>query len=350
MNWRPVVVFLTLAALLLWWWWPSPVALVPAERQTPVPLATTAVTAASRVPPSGAAITVQEQLPEHVAASFALVAQSYAAELATPAYSRPLTAADTQLLNPNQFFAQSIPAAGGGRFRLEASKYRFSYPEPVVVSFIADGVQLSSLRVTLVAELTGQTLASQDVEADNGIYLASIKAAANWDGPIQVQFHFDYQGNEQRLQTGIEYSQPVAEITAVGSTAARGADLVIPVKLRVKLAGHYRLRANLLTAAHEPVAQLTVRQALGKGPQLLQLKAHKTVLAGRSGPYLLSTFVLERMSPQPGEPTRYGHSRHAEFPIEAIALESLSDEPVAITPEEQQRLELLQQLAKPPAH
>jgi hypothetical protein len=352
MNWRVGVMLLTLAALLLWWGWPSPSAVVAPVRPVPQPVATaTAVTEASTAPPAGSAITVQEQLPEPVAASFALVAQSYAAELATPVYSRPLTAADSQLLNPNQFFAQSIPAAGGGSFRLEASQYRFSYPEPVVVSLIADGVQLSAVRVTLVAELTGRQLASQAVEAQEGKagegnrYSASVKAAADWDGPVRVQFSFDYRGDAQQLQTGIEYSQPVAEITGVGRSSARGADLVIPVKLRVKLAGHYRLRANLLTADHEPVAQLTARRALGKGPQQLLLRAHKTALAGRGGPYLLSTFVLERMSPQPAEPTRYGHSSQTEFEVEAIALDSLSDEAVAVSAEEQQRLELLQRLA-----
>jgi len=351
MNGRIVAVVLTLAALL-WWWWPSPSAVVAPVQPTPLPVTTAvAVSQASTAPPTGSAITVKEQLPEPVAASFALVAQSYAAELATPAYSRPLTESDSQLLNPNQFFAQSIPAAGGGSFRLEASQYRFSYPEPVVVSLIADGMQLTNVRVTLVAELTGRRLASQTVEAQEGEagegdrYRASIKAAADWDGPVTVQFSFDYRGDAQQLQTGIEYSQPVAEITAVGRSSARGADLVIPVQLQVKLAGHYRLRANLLTADHEPVAQLTARQALGKGPQQLQLKAHKTALAGRNGPYLLSTFVLERMSPQPGEPTRYGHSSQAEFEVEAIALDSLSDEPVAVSAEEQQRLELLQRLA-----
>ncbi len=352
MNWRLGVVLLTLAALLLWWGWPSPSAVVAPQQPMSLPVATAvAVRPASATPSSGSAITVKEQLPQPIAASFALVAQSYAAELATPAYSRPLTAADSQLLNPNQFFAQSIPAAGGGSFRLEASQYRFSYPEPVVVSLIADGVALSAVRVSLVAELTGRRLASQAVEAQEGnlaegrSYHASIKAAADWDGPIRVEFSFDYQGEAQQLQTGIEYSQPVAEITAVGRSAVRGADLVIPLQLRVKLAGHYRLRANLFTAAHEPIAQLTARQDLGTGPQQLQLRAHKTALAGRGGPYLLSTFVLERMSPQPGEPTRYGHSSQAEFEVAAIALDSLSDEAVAVSAEEQQRLELLQRLA-----
>lgn len=350
MNWRLGVVLLTLAALLLWWGWPS--ALVAPQQPMSLPVATTvAVRPVSATPPSGSAITVKEQLPQPIAASFALVAQSYAAELATPAYSRPLTESDSQLLNPDQFFAQSIPAAGGGSFRLEASQYRFSYPEPVVVRLIADGVQLSAVRVTLVAELTGRRLASQAVESEEGKagegsrYNASLKAAADWDGPVRVLFSFDYRGEAQQLQTGIEYSQPVAEITGVGRSSAQGADLVIPVQLQVKLAGHYRLRANLLTAAHEPIAQLTTRQALGKGPQQLQLKAHKTVLSGRHGPYLLSTFVLERMSPQPAEPTRYGRSSQAEFEVEAIALDSLSDEAVVVSTEEQQRLELLQRLA-----
>ena len=54
--------------------------------------------------------------------------------------------------------------------------------------------------------------------------------------------------------------------------------MVIPVQIKVDLAGSYRLRANLLTAAGQPLAQLTASAELATGAQTLELKAHKMVL------------------------------------------------------------------------
>jgi len=292
-------------------------------------------------------VEVKEQLPQELQQSFALVAQSYAAEVATPAYSRPLSSADTQLLAPNQFFAQTIPLSDGGSIRLEASQYRFSYPEPVQVSLISQGIQLSSVEVQLLSQQSGALLTSQTLAGQDGRYDAVFtpEAGQGWDGELEVRFVFDYQNETQQLQAAIEYSQPVAEITAVGSPSPVGADLEIPLQLTVKHSGFYRLRANLFSENGQPLAQLTATDKLSSGAQQLKLKVHKSVLAGRSGPYWLRTFVLEQMSATPAEPTRYGKSTEPEYKVEYLSLDSLSDEPAQLSDEERQRLELLQKLA-----
>lgn len=332
--------------------WFSPAAEQRVSITSPVPVKDAEPSHARAAAPAEAkVVNIKEQLPEALQQSFALVAQSYAAEVATPAYSRPLTAADTQLLAPNQFYAQTMPAAGGGSFTLEASQYRFIYPEAVRVSLISSGIRLNDVRVELISEADDTVLISQTVqnqspgESGEGRYDAELAAEKSWDGELRVQFSFDYQGERQQLQTGIEYSQPVAIINGVGSPSGIGADLVIPVALKVDKSGFYRLRANLFSQNKQPLAQLTATDKLSSGSTTMQLKVHKSVLAGRAGPYLLNTFVLEQMSASPSEPTRYGNSAAPEYEVEYLSLDSLTDEVVEISAEEQQRLELLQKLA-----
>lgn len=359
MNRRSGFLLVSTAVLVGWglslWFSPASEQLI--SEASPVPVKPAEVENAKGAAPTEAkVVNIKEQLPEELQQSFALVAQSYAAEVATPAYSRTLTAADTQLLAPNQFFAQTMPAAGGGSFTLEASQYRFSYPEAVRVSLLSSGIRLNDVRVELISEVDGTVLISQTVQNQNtenknaakqgeGRYDAELAAEKNWDGELRVQFSFDYQGERQQLQTGIEYSQPVAIITGVGSPSGIGADLVIPVALKVDKSGFYRLRANLFSQNKQPLAQLTATEKLSSGSASIDLKVHKSVLAGRAGPYLLNTFVLEQMSASPAEPTRYGKSAAPEYEVEYLSLDSLTDDVVEISVEEQQRLELLQKLA-----
>lgn len=354
MNRRSVILLIVTLALLGWGlsqWFSSASSPALAIAAPVTPDASKADLTETTKPVEAEVVTIKEQLPEAMQQSFALVAQSYAAEVTTPAYSRPLTAADTQLLAPNQFFAQSIPAQGGGTFRLEASQYRFSYPEAVRVSLITSGINLDNVRVELISEAEGTVLISQSLQNGSAVnqaegrYDAELEAEKSWDGELRVQFSFDYQGERQHLQTGIEYSQPVATITGVGAPSGLGADLLIPVQLKVEKAGVYRLRANLFTTSRQPVAQLTMSKKLSSGSASIDLKVHKSVLAGRAGPYLLNTFVLEQMSASPAEPTRYGSSAVAEYEVEYLSLDTLTDDIVEISPEEKQRLELLQKLA-----
>lgn len=345
------LVALTMLSGACWWWFSGHDAVPQLQTEAVAKPASAQVkTGAANKTQGTEVVEVKEQLPQELQQSFALVAQSYAAEVATPAYSRPLSSADTQLLAPNQFFAQTIPLTEGGSIRLEASQYRFSYPEPVQVSLISQGIELNGVQVQLLSQQNGELLASQALTGQDGRYDAVLTPQApdqgqGWDGELEVRFVFDARGETQQLQTAIEYSQPVAEITAVGSPSPVGADLVIPLQLTVKQAGFYRLRANLFSEDGQPLAQLTATDRLSSGAEQLKLKVHKSVLAGRSGPYWLRTFVLEQMSASPAEPTRSGKSAKPEYKVEYLSLDSLSDEPAQLSDEERQRLELLQKLA-----
>ncbi|KKO43974.1 hypothetical protein WG68_17920 [Arsukibacterium ikkense] len=347
-------IILSLTALLsgLWLFWPTsaakpqPVAVPALSAEAALPAAASSTAAAQ------ASVTVTERLPASVSDSFQLLATAYAAELEYPSYARPLHPDDSHLLNPNQYVVQPVPLDGGASAAIVLDKYRFSYPQPIVVSLEVSGLSVHNVNVQLHSEQNSKLLAAEAMQQaaagpDAGeTWQVELSPNANWDGPIELSVSFSANGREQTLKTGIAYSQPVATITGVGSSRGVGSDMLIPVKLTVEQAGHYRLRANLFNAEGQPLALLTATEKLSSGKTELMLRAYKAVLRGQEGPYVLSGFVLERRSAAPGELTRYGDSEQSEYPLELFSLSQLSDEPFQASAEERQRLQFLQQMAE----
>ena len=340
-----VSLLLVLIALAAFWFWPkAETAVVAVDKPQPDAVAELAQKA---VVPTAAPVQMDQYQQQELQQSFSLLSQAYAAELSYPAYSRPLTPADHQLLNPNHFDTVALPLEGGASASLVLPKYRFTYPEAVVFKLVMAGLSAQQVKAELREQRSGKVLAQADLTtgADSAEWPHQFEATENWDGAMELVVLFEAQGKTQQLQTGLDYSYPVATITGIGSSSSRGADLVIPVELEVKKAGMYRLRANLFTENKQPLAVLTAEEQLTEGSAKLELRAFKQVLQQQAGPYWLGTFVLELRSAMPGEASRYGDSKEPGFVVEAINFGQLSDEPFVLSDEEKQRLEFLQQMA-----
>ncbi|RVT48189.1 hypothetical protein EMM73_02540 [Rheinheimera sediminis] len=336
---------LVLITLAVFWLWPkTETAVVSAGKaQAPVVADPQKDSLAEVTEP----VQMDQYQQEELQQSFSLLSQVYAAELSYPPYSRPLSAADYQLLNPNHFDTVALPLEGGASASLVLPKYRFSYPETVVFTLVMEGVSPQYARAELREQQSGKVLAQADLTAtpDSTEWPHQFDASENWDGAMELVVLFEAEGKTQQLQTGLDYSYPVATITGIGSSSTRGADLVIPVQLDVKKTGMYRLRANLFTESKQPLAVLTAEGKLTEGAATLDLKAFKQVLQQQGGPYWLGTFVLELRSARPGEVSRYGDSKEPGFMVDAINFGQLSDEPFVLSDEEKQRLLFLQRLA-----
>ena len=286
-------------------------------------------------------------IPESISESFSILAEAYATELTIPSYSVPITPEDTHLLNPNNYLPQQVPLQNGGSASIVLTKYRYSYPEPILVKLVVNGMVVTAAAASIKSELglAENILAKADMLEEQGEWTVNLKAKEEWDEPVQISVTFDANGKKQTLSTGIEYSHPTATITGVGSVRAEGSDMVIPVKLTVEKAGHYRLRANLFTTNDQPIALLTHSKNLSEGDVTMELKAYKAVLSSHSTGFKLSSFVLELRPGVPGELTRYGHSKQPSFDLGDFAVEQLSDELWQPNEQEQQRLEFLQKMS-----
>lgn len=345
-----VIICTGLSALLagLWFFYPRQnadiAALTPAPAQTDVPaLVASAAPAAQAAAPK---IRVTEKVPEPIAQSFKLLASAYADELSLPAYSRPLSADDQHLLQPNRYIPQSVPLTAGASATIVLPKYRFSYPEPVPVTLEITGLPVFDVSVQLIAESGSQHSDSVDMRGTAERFSATLKPEEDWNGAFEVQVSFSANGKTQQLKTGIAYYNPVATIVGIDDSLGVGTDMQIPVQLEVKQPGFYRLRANLYTAAREPLALLTATEKLGSGKQEITLRAYKAVLRNNSGPYILTSFVLEKRPAHPGEQTQYGDSAQPEYQLDYFTLDQLSDDPWQPDTEELQRLQFLQQMAE----
>ncbi len=342
-----LVVILSLSALLagLWYWWPAE----PAQAVS-IPAAEPRGTTAQATEPQSITSTPQhievtEKIPQPISDSFKLLASAYADELSFPAYSRPLTANDIALLQPNRYIVQQVPLEGGASASIVLPKYRFSYPEAIPVTLQISGLTVADVSVQVTDEASASQLAADQMHAAGDNWIAELTAEDDWNGALEISVSFSANGRQQVLKTGIEYSHPVATITGVEPSRSAGSDMLIPVQLEVEQAGYYRLRANLFTAQRQPLAVLTGSEKLGRGSTEIILRVHKGVLAQQSGPFILTTFTLEKRAAAPGELTRYGDSAEAEYLLEHFSLDQLSDAPWQPDEEELQRLQFLQQMS-----
>jgi hypothetical protein len=343
-----LVIFL--AVLLLWYFSNNSIGSLEFshdKKQLLQPKLTAVVQASSDAP---RVKNITERMPEKMNTQFALVASAYAEEIRYPAYSQPLSAADTQLLQPNAYHPQSIPLEKGASASIELDRYRFTFPEAVNARLLLKGINADSASVSLFSELDGKLLVSSHAKKNDQGFVVEFKAETHWDGPLRIEFEIKVSSQMQIVQTGFEYSQPVATITGVERAYAQGSNWVVPVALKVDRAGHYRLRANLFNVDKKPLAVLSASHSLGEGKTQLNLLVYKVLLKGQVGPLWLSDFQLELRSAAPGQPTSYGTSVEEGFSIEYLdaekSIEKSDDDAYQPTQEEQGRLKFLQSMAE----
>tara|TARA_R110001583_G_scaffold127931_1_gene279694 strand:- start:81 stop:1136 length:1056 start_codon:yes stop_codon:yes gene_type:complete len=286
-------------------------------------------------------------IPEKITSndSATLVAQAYAAELNFPTYSQPLSSNDFDRLQPNFFNPQSIPVDDTGTtISAELSKYRYTYPEPVFATLSGENIAFAEL--VLVDLDSGKSLLTRKFEQDENSWTVQFDGERNFPTQLQATVKAQVNGKNISIALALKYVDSVATLEGFDPAFNQDADMVLKANLTTRDKGLYRVRANLFDANQQPIAHLVSKEKLSQGSSSIELKAHQSVLQGRQGPFYLSTFSIELMSPAPGTPKRYGDSAINQFEIKNFALSSLSDVPYKPSKQEQQRLQLLQNMAQ----
>ena len=286
-------------------------------------------------------------MPEKITSndSATLVAQAYAAELNFPTYSQPLTSNDFDRLQPNYFNPQSIPVDDAGTtISAELSKYRYTYPEPVFATLSGEDIDYAEL--VLVDIESKKSLLTRKFEQNENSWTAQFDGERDFPTQLQATVKARIKGKNISIALALKYVDSVATLEGFDPAVNQGADMVIKANLATREKGLYRLRANLFDANQQPIAHLVSKEKLGKGNGSIELKAHQSVLKGKQAPFYLSTFSIELMSPAPGTPKKYGDSAINQYEIKNFAVSSLSDLPYQPSEQEQQRLQLLQNMAQ----
>jgi len=339
------IAIIGIAVVSVWLFWPT----IP-QQQTTVTQST--VSSPKIKPTKSAAITIEENIasmavPEKITSndSATLVAKAYAGELNFPPYSQPLTNKDFDRLSPNHFNPQSIPVDDiGTTISAQLSKYRYTYPETVFATL--SGENIDNAVLILVDITTGKSLLMRDFDQDNNNWTAQFEGERNLPTQLQATVKARVNGKDISLALALKYVDSVATLNSFDPAYNQDADMVIKANLTTREQGLYRIRANLFDANNQPIAHLVSKEKLNKGSDTIELKAHQSVLQGKKAPFTLSTFSIELMSPAPGSPTKYGDSAINQFEIKDFATSSLSEMPYQPSKQEQQRLQLLQNMAQ----
>ena len=341
------VLTISIVVVSVWLFWPS----MPQQQQNITvnePLIKTPLIEATKLPAESVnKNSLLAVMPEKITsnASAALVAKVYAAELNFPAYSQPLTDNDFDRLQPNHFNPQSIPVDDEGtQVTAALSKYRYTYPELVFATLTGENIVNAELQ--LVDTNTGNLLLTSKFEQDEDNWYAQLEGRRDLPRQLQATIKASVNGKNITIALALKYVDSIATLEGFNSAFNQDADMVMPANLTTREQGLYRIRANLFDANNQPIAHLVSKEKLNKGSSHINLKAHQSVLQGKSAPFYLSTFSIELMSPAPGKPTKYGNSAIKKYEIKDFSVSSLSDTPYQPSEQEQQRLLLLQNMAE----
>ncbi|MBH0028599.1 hypothetical protein I6F53_16635 [Pseudoalteromonas sp. SWN29] len=272
------------------------------------------------------------------------VVMQYESALKFPPYSQPLSALDEDRLKPNQFYPVSSPIGeSGDALTLSLKQYRFVYPEEITIKVSAQG--LGKVVVELANTDTKEVLNTHTGNAREGEATITFKGEDDYPRSLQVFVEGDVTGKKVPVVAQIQYMAPSATLTGFETAYAQDENMVVPANLTVVKSGLYRVRANLYSG-DTPLAHLVSKERLTQGSQTLNLKAHWSVLPHGITDMRLSDFVIERMSPSPGERNSFGNSEISHFDITDFAYDSLQQLPYQANAQEKLSLEFLQGLAE----
>lgn len=300
-------------------------------------------TAAVPVTPSEASVPSASVTPEIISTADLPLAEEddaatqYAAELRYPSYSQPYRQS-RHPADETHYDAIAMQQQDGSTWSLAMQQYRFYQPQPLVftVTYPAD-LPLSQFTFEVLSLGQERLLAQTSVAAKPGIQQWQVKPGNDWPEELVLRVS---SGRGHSIRAPFELVRPVATITAVKQASVQGEDLVVPLELDTDEAGLYQIQ-GLLMARGEVIARLVETQALQQGSEHAVLKVHGSVLPATSQALSITALRLQRMSPAPNVPPRFGTSRVETASIGDFGQADVSFQPYQPTPEEQQRLQFL---------
>lgn len=290
------------------------------------------------------------QLPGNNALGFMLasIADQYSENAKYPPWSTPLTEAQARGYRGNHFEPVTLPLGNTGQFTVTLEKYRFTKGEPILIVASIGGPQVvaDTLKATLEQtpardSVATTTLAMSD---DTGYYQGTLDGDEQ-PAEYRLIVEASIDGKPVRNVSTLTIEPHLGDFNGLEDSYLSNNNLVIPVRFSAEQSGYYALSAQLYSG-QRPIAQLLAEQRLDTGTDIMDLKAHGTVLAGLQvqAPLTLRHLQIRQLPEKPGNRTHYGFGPEQGFSFSPPDLDRLRDTP-ASEPESEQRAALLRQLA-----
>ncbi len=316
----------------------------PSPSQQPLILAPAGSPAVSTAP---VATAVAKPPPDDpVVFMLAQVADQYQQSTRYPPYSVPLTEAQARAYQGNSYHPVALPLAGGGQFTVTLEKFRFTRGEEILVvaSLSGPDVVARTMAVSLEPTTDRNALASTTLEhEEEGFYQGSLSSDVP-PGEYRLVVEASVDSRPLRHVSTLTVEPDLGEFEGVADTRVSDNHLVIAVAFDARESGYYSLSAQLY-ADGQPVAQLTGEQALDGSGDVIELRAHGSVLAAKAdaGSLTLKGLQIRRLPARPGDRTDHAFGPEDGFNFTPPDLDALEDVP-ARDPESEQRAALLKQM------
>lgn len=288
------------------------------------------------------------------------VALAYEQAAAYPPYSTPLSAAQTELLQPNAgaVSRRDLNSFGlPGRMTVSLNAYRYRPGDTIHAQVMLYGdhnlfTQVARLSLTLsdAHNQPLQTLPAQATVSDGQQrWDVSVRAAEDWPEELNLTATLILTDGEQLQQSApLRLFTSVAEITALGKPYRDNNELVIPVELEQAQPGYYKLAASLHYEDKKPLAYLQGTARISHSGTL-ELRVYGALLTQlpATQDLWLGNFRLRRIPAKPADNDNlgWGSSRQDFFRIKQINPTHFSASPYQDA-QAAQRLQFLQSLGQ----
>lgn len=278
----------------------------------------------------------------------ASVADHYEQASRYPDYSIPLTPAQARGYKGNHYEPVTLPLPGDGRFTVTLEKFRYTRGETILVAAAIQGPQVvaNSMEATLETPQSREAVVSTHLqEAGSPGYFEGLLTADAEPGEYRLIVEATVDGRPVRHASALTIEPDLGDFEGLGDPYLSNNNLVIPVNFSPEDPGYYALSAQLWTG-QRPIAQLQAEKRLDSTSDVLELRAHGTVLAHRnlSGQLQLKHLQIRQLPAKPGDRTHYAFGPDEGYVFTPPDLDRLTDTPAA-NPESEQRAALLRQLA-----
>ncbi|MFY8297215.1 hypothetical protein AAEU28_00205 [Pseudoalteromonas sp. SS15] len=272
-----------------------------------------------------------------------IIANKYEQTLKFPPYSQPLSLNDFSLLNPNYFEPVTmITQDSNVKISMMLNKYHFVAPEAIKV--LVKGSDIYGVKLKVQDAETRKTLSNHTMQFSEDGYLAQIKGNSDYPANLQITALVNVNGDEIPIVAQINYNQKSAAIIGGAKPFVEIADLVFPIDIKVERGGLYRVRANLFSGG-QPIASLVSETKLDVGQKQALLRAHQSILPNASE-FELSTFIIEKRSTHPAEPSRFGNSEIEKLIFDGVDLSGIEKTDYQPNETEKKRLTFLKGMTK----
>jgi hypothetical protein len=279
-------------------------------------------------------------------------------------YSLFLSAAQTDLINPNQ--SHESPRAYDVldetiSILIKPRKYRFSTAEHVevdilITSSVAGVKSLTKLEAYLRSTKSKQSWPFKILQTSDQKGERSIQASIDLSSELgsfdekdySVVVSASFNGDSPVMQSApIQLVTQVAKVVGLGVNRIEDNDLIIPINIDADQAGYYQVSASLFDrATNSAVSYLIAKQRLSSGSNILDARVQGLVLRdkGFSGPFRLQGITLVKKSERPGMAEAYGMSADS-YEVEGVNLEDFESIPYQ-DPMTEQRLEFMRSIGQ----